>query len=96
MAPPLQAGATEPAYDPATAEQRVQDKVADIQQEEGRIRAEAERRIAEAEQRQLESEARIQRTAAGETTQSLPPPVPPHLQDAEQHLQRGAGNTRAR
>ena len=84
--PPLQAGATEPAYDPATAEQRVHDKVAEIQQEEGRIRAEAERRIAEAEQRRREAGARIEPT---DTTQSMPPPVPPGLQGAKQDLQRG-------
>jgi len=53
--PPAVAPGGAPAtgeYDPAAAEQRVRDKVAEVRQEQQRIGAEADRRLAEAEQLQ--------------------------------------------
>lgn len=88
-APPIPGGTPAPGeYDPALAEQRVHDKVAEVRHEQQRIGAEADRRLAAAEQMQqgggmLPAGAPIQDTGA------VPPSPPMDLKTAvEQKMEQ--------
>src|SRR4051794_20399940 len=76
--PPVPGGPPAPGeYDPAAAEQRVREKVAEVRSEQQRIGAEADRRLQAADQFQQHGQSAAQQPpVGGQPIQDIQPPAP--------------------